>query len=208
MAIIKSGQESDHLNINPGANTAKVTLYDSVGREVSYQRKATFMATNTFTPVATPTDLVTIIGSPSKVVRVISFIITATNTAAGSQQFFLLKRNSKNSGGTYIPGNLTPLDSIEQSTADAGHWTANPLVLGNLVGNLNIIRVASTVLVPGSFGTVSPNPRYDLIRGARASLLDKFITLRGQNELLAINFAGVALVAGQTHAYSVVWIEE
>jgi hypothetical protein len=33
-------------------------------------------------------------------------------------------------------------------------------------------------------------------------------SLRGVAQTLAINFNGVALVAGQTHAYQVCWIEE
>jgi len=40
------------------------------------------------------------------------------------------------------------------------------------------------------------------------SVLAQPVTLRGIAQQLVLNFAGAALVAGQTHAYCVVWTEE
>lgn len=209
MAVIKSGVSADQLTIDPTSKAARVTLYDSSGREVSYQGKRTYSVSGTFTPAATPTDIITIIGSATTNVRVISMFITTTNTAAGSQQFLLVKRSTADTGGTFVAGTAVPYDSADAAaTAVAGHWTANPAALGAVVGTLNTIRVASPVAIPASFAGIVQIAGYELIQASEASLLDKFITLRGIAQQLAINFAGVALVAGQTHAYRVVWIEE
>ena len=209
MAIIKSGATSDQLTIDPTSKAARVTLYDAAGREVSAQSKAAYAASGTFTPPATPTDMVTIAGSASKIVRVISFFIATTNTAAGSQQFLLIKRSSANTAGTFVAATMVPYDSTDAgATAVVGHYTANPTGLGTAVGTIKTIRAASPVAVPGSFAGVRENAGQDFLVDEVNSRVDRAITLRGIAQVLALNFAGAALVAGQTHAYSVVWTEE
>ena len=209
MAVIKSGATSDQLTIDPISKAARVTLYDANGRETSLASKRTYAVSGTFTPAATPTDLVTIIGSGTTTIRVLSLIITTTTTATASHQFFLIKRSTVDTGGTFV--SLTPVsyDSDDAAaTAVAGHWTANPSALGTVVGTLHTMRVASPVPVPGSFAGIVHNAGFDIIEDADSSLLSKAITLRGVTQQLALNYNGVALVAGQTHAYRLLWIEE
>jgi hypothetical protein len=209
MAVIKSGASSDQLTIDPTSKAGRVTLYDATGRAVAAQSKATYFAANTFTPPATPTDMVTIFGSASKMVRVISFRITTTNTAAGSQQFFLIKRSAVNTTGTFVAGTAVPADSTDAgATATVGHYTANPGALGTAVGNVNIKRVASPVAVPATFAGVKEDAGVDLLDNMNNSLLDKPVMLSGVAQGLCLNFNGAALVAGQTHAYQIVWTEE
>jgi hypothetical protein len=208
MAVIKSGASSDNLTIDATSKAARVTLYDATGREVAYQSKPTFFAANTFTPAATPTDIVTIYGSASKTVRVISFRITTTNTAAGSQAFLLVKRSAVNTTGTFVAGTAVPADSTDAATATVGHYTANPGGLGTLVGNVNIKRVASPAAIPATWAGIVQDAGYDMLDVALNSKLDKPLTLIGTGQGLCLNFAGAALVAGQTHAYQVVWTEE
>lgn len=208
MAVIKSGASSDQLTIDPTSKAARSTPYDSAAREVSPQSKATFSASGTFTPAAAATDMVTIYGSASKTVRVIAFIISTTNTAAGSQQFLLIKRSAANTTGTYVAGNAVPHDSTDAATATVGHYTANPGALGAAVGTMRTARVASPAAVPASFAGVVRDAGIDLLDFGSNSILDKPVVLRGVAQGLVLNFNGAALVAGQTHAYTVIWIEE
>lgn len=185
----------------------RTSLYDSAGREISYQKIPTFAASMTFTPPATPTDMVVLSGSATKTIRVISFKITTTNTAAGSQQFNLLKRSTAASGGTLITAISTPLDSNNTATAVCGHYTANP-TMGVTVGTLATMRVASPVLLPATFAGIVQDAGYEMLYWMQNSLLDQPVVLRGTAQQLVLNFAGAALVAGQVHTYSVVWMEE
>ena len=169
----------------------------------------TYMASNTWTPPATPTDLTTIAGSASKTVKVWSFRVCTTNTAAGSQQFNVIKRSAADTTGTFVAGTAVPLDSSNAAaTAVVGHYTANPGGLGSAVGTINTVRIASPVLVPGSFAGVVQDACYEMIPSMRNGIYVQPVVLRGVAENLAINFAGAALVAGQIHAYTLVWSEE
>jgi hypothetical protein len=209
MAVIKSGASSDNLTIDPTSKAARVTLYDAAGRAITFQSKPTFFAANTFTPPATPTDMVTIYGSASKTIRVVSFIIGTTNTAAGSQQFFLIRRSSTNTAGTFVAGTAIQADTTDAApTATVGHYTANPSSLGTTVGNINIKRVASPAAVPASFAGIAQEAGVDMLSNMANSMLDKPVTLAGTAQGLCLNFNSAALVAGQTHYYQVVWMEE
>lgn len=208
MAVIKSGATADLLTIDPISKAARVTLYDTTGRETSPQSKATYAAASTFTPAATPTDMITIHGSATKNVRVVSVFVTTTTTAAGSIQLYLAKRSTADSGGVFVPATMVPLDSTDAAaTANVGHWTTNP-TLGTLVGNTNIVRIATPVAVPATFAGIVEDAGKELMPWMANSLLDKPVTLRGVAQALAVHFAGAALVAGQTHAYRVVWTED
>ena len=171
--------------------------------------KSTYSAASTFTPAATPTDLVIIEGSATKTIKVVSFMIGTTNTAAGSQQFFLIKRSAADTTGTFVATTQVPHDSSNAAgTANrVGHFTANPGALGAAVGNVNIVRVASPVAVPASFAGVREMACTELLPSL-PDLAAQPITLRGVAQTLACNFNGAALVAGQTHFYRVVWTEE
>jgi hypothetical protein len=211
MAIIKSGATTDQWTIDPTSKAGRITLYDSAGRELSFQGKQTFAISSGFTPAATPTDLVIIEGSATKTVRILSMVIGTTNTAAGSQQFFLTKRSAADTTGTFVSaGTPVPLDSANAASTvnRVGHFTANPGALGAAVGVINQVRTVSPVPVPASFAGITQNPDLEMIPWMANSMLDQPVTLRGVAQCLAINFAGAALVAGQTHTYRIVWIEE
>lgn len=211
MAVIKSGATSDQLTVDPTSKAARVTLYDSAGREISLGGKQTFAISSTFTPAATPTDLVIIEGSATKTVRIISMVIGTTNTAAGSQQFFLIKRSTADTTGTFVSaGTPVPLDSANAAATvnRAGHFTANPGALGTAVGTISVVRVASPAALPATWAGVREEADVELLPWAVYSNLVQPITLRGVAQTLAINFNGAALVAGQTHTYRIVWIEE
>jgi hypothetical protein len=208
-AIIQSGASTDLWTIDPTSKAGRATMYDTTGRDVSFQSKITYACSNTFTPAATPTDLVTIAGSATKTVRVVSVKITTTNTAAGSQQYSLIKRSTADTTGTFVATAGVPLDANDAAaTAVCGHYTANPGALGTAVGTINTMRVASPAAIPGSFAGVKEDAGIELLGWFNSSMLDRLVVLRGVAQNLVVNFGGTALVAGQTHAYTVVWIEE
>ena len=198
------------VEVDTTAKAMRVTLYNSAGTETSIGSRKTFSASSTFTPVATPTDLVIIEGSATKTIRVLSMSISTTNTAAGSQQFFLVKRSAADTTGTFVAATAIPWDSADTATANrVGHFTANPGVLGATVGTINTKRVASPVAIPATFAGVSVDTSVETIPALfLPAAINTPVMLRGVAQCLAINFNGAALVAGQTHAYTVVWTEE
>lgn len=208
---IVSGASSDLMSVDATSKAGRTTDYDTTGRDLSVQSKQTFAIASSFTPAATPTDLVIIEGSATKTIRIISMAIGTTNTAAGSQQFFLIKRSTADTTGTFVSaGTPVPVDS-NNSAATAnrvGHFTANPGALGTAVGTINTVRVGTPVAIPATWAGIRENADVEMIPWMNGSFLDQPITLRGVAQTLAVNFNGVALVAGQTHTYRVVWMEE
>jgi hypothetical protein len=210
MAIIKSGAGSDLWTIDSVSKAGRITAYNSLGREVAPNSKATFSASGTFTPAATPTDLVTIFGSGTKTVRIIKIEIGTTNTAAGSQQFLVVKRSAVNTGGTFVAATAVSKDTTDgaSATATVGHYTANPSALGTSAGTVITKRLASPAAVPASFAGVVVDAGHDFANDSPSNTPGKQMTLSGTNQGYAVNFNGAALVAGQTHFYNVEWTEE
>ncbi len=207
MAIIKSGATSDQLTIDATSKAARATLYDTAGRALAYESLPTFVSAGSFTPVATPADLLTIFGSASKTVRVLSILFGTTNTAAGSQQFFLSKRSAVTTGGTAVAQTIVPLDSTDAATATVSTYSVDPTP-GAVVGNINVVRVASPAAIPASFAGVVTSASFQMLPYDYTVGLCKPVVLRGVAQGLAVNFNDVALVAGQTHVFSVLWTEE
>lgn len=204
---VRSGATTDILTVDITSKAARVTRYDSSGREISDQSKATYAASGTFTPAATPNDLLTIFGSATKTVRVISLKFGANNTAAGSQQYNISKRSAVTTGGTPVAATAVPLDANNlAATATVNHYTADPTP-GTALGNINILRVASPVLVPATFAGIVQNVLHEMLPTDGSGLVQP-VTLRGVTQGLAVNFGDVALVAGQIHVYTVLWTEE
>jgi hypothetical protein len=211
MAIVKSGAGTDMLTVNPTSKSNRVTFYNSGGSESGYGGLATFSASNSFTPAATPNDLVTISGSITKLVKIISFTIATNNTAAGSQKFYLVKRNSLNIGGTFTATKATGHSSDgAQSTVSVGHYTVDQTTVGNPLGTINVVFAASQNNTPttwsGFIDGNDPTNRVELLPRINSQL--KPVILRGKEELLCLNFNNAALVSGQNHVYRIVWTEE
>lgn len=200
----KSGATSDLWTIDPTSKAGRVTIYDASGRDLSGDSKATYSAaTATFTPPATPTDFFIINGSATKTVRIISLLFTCTQTTAGINNFYLIKRTSANSGGTAVATTIVKNDSSDAAaTAVCQHYTANPTTgsSSGFVKTLKLLTPAPASLVTG----ITYELIYQDTRG-----YPKPITLRGTAEGLAINFQGAALPTGMAGmAVSATWTEE
>jgi hypothetical protein len=212
MAIIKSGTSYDHLTVQGTVPAMRTVDFTGLGRMIARQSEKTFMVSASFSPPATSTDMIQIMGSASKVVRVYSIYFGTTATAAGSNQYFVLRRNSPNIITTvnFVMPGIIALDTQDAPTAIAGHYTATAPAAANLgqtIGNINIVRWAATVVAPGNFAGIAREAGKEILPWATYSLMDKFITLRGPGQTLAVNHNSVAMLGGQVNTYRIVWTE-
>ncbi len=210
MAVIKSGNSYDHLAINLSGSfgALRALKVNGLGRIIAHQSASTFLVSATITPVGSATDIIRIVGSASKVVRVYSIWVGTTSSAAGSIEYTLIKRNSDNTDGTFTTPGVVPLDGDDSmSTAIVGHYvTANPVSLGNQLGKINIVRRAVSLGAPGNMASIVRESGREMLPWVFNCVLDKFITLRGISQLLVVSAGGVT-VANQNMSYRVVWTE-
>lgn len=167
---------------------------------VSTSGRATYVATSAFfTPAATPTDVAAIFGSASKTVRVLRVSIASTQTAAGINNWFLIKRSTATTGGTPTTLTSVPLDSANAAaTAVVVNYTANPTP-GSAVGTVKAVGVLS----PAPASVVSdPYIIHDELYNGQG------IVLRGTGEGLALNFNGAAVPAGLSMSVNIFYSEE
>lgn len=150
-------------------------------------------------PVATATDVYTIIGSASKTIFVHWIKLDCTQTTGGLNNWFVIKRSAADTGGTTTALTLVPLDSGNAAaTAAVSVYTANAAALGTAVGNVDIRQVPS-----GTVTTTTPVTTFWNFN----DLLGQPITLRGVAQTLALNFNGVAIPAGLAVNFTICWSE-
>ena len=147
-------------------------------------------------PTATAaTDIMTIRGSASKLVKVRSISISAQATAAANIVIIVDKRSAANTGGT-VAGSLapTPLDSTSATSGSLiTLFSTNPTGLGAGVGLVAAARLQISSAAAGAPATVFT--------------FDPPITLRGVTQHLAVNW-GSASIPGVTAQTTVSLAEE
>lgn len=154
-----------------------------------------------YTPPATPTDMVTIVGSATKTVAVLRVEFAATQTTAAVNTIHLVKRSAANTAGTTVAATRVPYDANDSApTATVQHYTVNATVLGAAVGTVRTARVYTPAPATATFST--PTHVWDFETG-----LQKPIILRGVAQSLAVNFNGAALPAGLSVTCTIVWQE-
>lgn len=162
--------------------------------------RATYVAcTNSLVPAAAATDVVLLVGSASRVVRVSRVSITGVQTTAGIVRVYGFKRSTDDAGGTSSPLVAVPHDSQSAAaTAVCRAYTANPTA-GTDVG----IVFARRVLIPAAASLVAVVPEY-VEFGTRSA---QHVVLRGVAECLALSLMG-ATVTGGLLDVEVEWTEE
>jgi hypothetical protein len=167
--------------------------------------------------------LLVIQGSPTKIVRVLSFTITmgtTTVSSAASYQVFLIKRTSPDYG---IVGNNTPISNIPGvafdaqygPTATVGTWGSGGDNLGTSQGtmstrNISVLPVPPNGWVVAGVPLCTPGENWtELIPSARFNVLEQEVTLRGMNEMLVCNCAAVTLPAAESAStwFNILWTE-
>lgn len=139
-----------------------------------------------FTPAATATDILQILGSASKTVRVTRVSVTGLATSAATNDLLLIKRSSSNTGGTTAAVTAAQHDSNDPApTGSVNSYSANPSALGTSAG-----QVRGAKLNLGAAGAAG------IITWDFTTRNSKGIVLRGSAQQLCLNWNGAAVPAG------------
>ena len=165
-------------------------------------QKATYSATSAiaFGPPSLATDIFTITGSATKIVRVLRIGFSGTQTTSGNANVLLIKRSSANSGGTAVAATAVSHDSTDQpATATVLNYTANATSLGTAIGTVRAMRA----FIPAP-ATATNTSYYEFDFG---NLPEKCVVLRGTSQVLALNLNAVTL-SGNLFTCFIEWTEE
>lgn len=153
-----------------------------------------------FTPAATATDMVTLVGAPGKIITVTRITIEGDATGSSTNDVYLYKRTALDTGGTATQPGIAKHDSSDPSPSGVvNQYSANPSGLG--AGTL--IR-ADHISVPATTGAIPIFPAvWEFGRG-----MAKGIKLLSGTESLAISWNGNAVPAGLSLYINIEWTEQ
>jgi len=199
--IRSSAFTSGTINVGLNASLAQQTIFSAqLGTWATKPvQVATYGASITGASFAVAnTDVFTITGSATKTIKIKHISLDGTQTTAGVVGILLIKRSTANSGGTSTVVTSGPFDSTSAAaTAVVRQYTANPTV-GTPVATLHSEKVFVS--------TTTGQP--DELKFDFSNLTGmQEITLRGTNEVLAINLNGVS-VTGSSFNADITWTEE
>jgi hypothetical protein len=185
------------VNLQASSATAMVSLDSSLPSgtnnigsvSIISVPSATYRAAATaITPAALATDILTVTGSATKTINITRIDLDGVQTTAGQAVILLIKRSTADTGGTSTAVNKVPLDSLSAaSTATVLSYTANPAV-GTAIGTLASTRM----FLPGAT-TASDAQGMSMTYG---ELGGQQLSLRGTNQVLAVNLNGTTLTGG------------
>lgn len=151
------------------------------------------------TPAATPTDIFTLRGSASKIVRVHRIVIGGIAGTAGFLKIALLRRTAANTAGTSSAVTFLKHDTDDGAATAVGTlYTANASALG-----AGSILHAGRVFLP----LVSATGSKPLVFGPE-HWGDQGLVLRGTSEWLAINGQGDTVPASGVLDIDITFTEE
>lgn len=160
-----------------------------------------FASTPQFGPAAAATDMCTIFGSDTKLIKIVGIEVHTNQSTTGTNQYYLIKRTTADTGGganLIVP---TPGDNRDAtSTAVVNYYMNTNPTTGTSGGILDIHRNVSPV------STGLYNPAFNFIPDNVLSFAP--IILRGSNEGVAVNFNGVTLPSGLSIGCTFSFIEE
>jgi hypothetical protein len=143
------------------------------------------------TPASTPTDVVVLWGSATKVVKVRKIIVSGVAASAGTMDVSIVKRTAANTGTTATFPTAGKFDSLDSAnTASPVLYTANP----TLGAGISLRTKKLNFGVAGAAGTVV----FDF-----AANNDKPLILRGVTQGAAINFNGGSVPTSGVISYEV-----
>jgi hypothetical protein len=185
------------------ATSLQVVALDPTGAQMSNGegRKATYSAaTVAYAPYATPQDIVGILGSGTKRVRVLRFAVSGRATTANQLDVQLVKRSAADTSGTPTALTAVPHDSNDAAaTATVNTYAAAPAA-GTLVGAVRAQQI--NLSAAGSGGAAVP-VEFDF-----GTANDKAVVLNSAAEGLYLNLNGAAMPAGTVLNVFVEWSEE
>jgi hypothetical protein len=154
-----------------------------------------------FTPAATPTDVLALVGATGKCIRITKIGISGSATAAALLDVYITKRTTLNTGGTSSSPVATKYDSLDGAPSGTLLlYTANASGLGTGTG-LEGDKIYLAVQ-----GTPTSAPSHWMVD--YTGLESKCPILRNASESISINFAGATLAAGTSLYLYIEWTEE
>ncbi len=181
-----------------------------VRTEVVAASRITYAASNTgLALAAAPTNIATLTGSATKLVKLVKIGLTLSCTGLGvtSLDALLQKFSSALTGGTAVALTMVPMDANNAAaTALAQNWTANSTGGGALVGNIRAQKImpqwAGPAIATDFPEQAMPQVIWDF-QGVEGPP-----TLRSASQVLSVNLNGGTLIATTTFAVYIVWTEE
>lgn len=173
------------------------------------EKKATYSSAGlTFTPPTNPTDLCSLVGKDNKVIKVTEIRFSSTQSTAGMNLFYVIKRNSSYAGGTFAALTSVPHDSLTGASGSAGasvgYWLGNPSTLGAFLGYITTWQALSPA--PAS---VAQGAQVVMSFGENSNVgFSQPITLRGSTDVVALSFNGQTLPSGMVVSCAFTWTEE
>lgn len=185
----------------PGVNSNFPTYFHQ-GWEPSTS-KATFSTSVYLTPASSATDIMELVGSATKTIRIRRVLINGIATTSVNAPVLIVKRVARDDGNAAIVP-ITAYDTNSptgQNTATAvvEKYTANPTEPSSAA---NTIIIAERFVLLGNL-TTATSQFWDMFFGTQGSN----IILRGTSETLAINL-DTRTYAGATINVVVEWTEE
>lgn len=146
------------------------------------------IAISSLAPAAAATNIVQLIGSATKTVKITAIRISGIATAAGAYIFAIRKQSAADTVGTSSVPTIVPLDSANAAaTAAAKQYSANP-TLGTLVG-LVAIRRATVTTAAGAIPNVPAEFKF-------GDSVAQELVLRGVAQAMAISLEGATMTGG------------
>lgn len=188
--LINTGGTFDRQHSAPGTTGIPAVSTEST--------KATYAgAVLGFTPAATPTDIFQVVGSATKIVRVLRVSVSGIATAAATIDLQLIKRTAANTGGTTASVTINQYDSNDSAaTALVNKYTANAGALG---AGTTLRAQALNLGAAGAAGTIV----WDF-----STRNGKGLVLRGIAQSLGMNWNAAAVPAGTVIDIDVEFTEE
>lgn len=159
------------------------------------------ISATSYAAYATPTDMLCVTGSATRVVRIISMTLQGSATAATKVTISYVKRSTANTGGTSSSLTPVPLDSTNAApTATNALYSVAPTT-GTALGFVNMIDniFTTSTQTPGATSTLNTSTMLSDFRQP--------VVLRGVAESLCVNFAGAAWPAGGVATVIATWTE-
>jgi hypothetical protein len=146
------------------------------------------------------TDLIQLVGSASKVIRLTEITIQGNATAGAFYDLLVIKRTTANTGGTATAKTASNADSNDPAqSATLNQYTAVPSGLGT-----GIVFDGGRLYLPPAGAAVLFTP-LGLNYGSHD---EKQPTLRGVAESICLNFGGVTLPTGLSLYITIEWTED
>lgn len=146
------------------------------------------------------TDVFTINGSNTKIIRITEIELFLLRTTAGTLPISFIRRSANNTGGTSATFGAIAQDPNDPvSSGNVTLYTANPTALGASPGNVGVSLLSGNALGTDTQSGYKIEFLYDGI--------GKGVMLRNANQHIACNFGGTT-VAGGVLYMNITWTEE